>query len=140
VYSGSGNLNEVAWYDVNSGKKVLKDDIREEYGKDRYTDVLKSNKNTPKNVGTKKPNELGIFDMSGNVIEWVNDWYQKDYWFDYNRGTQSNPQGPPRGVYRVGRGGSWDRDVRYCHVSWRHYYYPDARNNGIGFRLARSVE
>jgi formylglycine-generating enzyme required for sulfatase activity len=141
LYSGSGNLDEVAWYDKNSGKNVLKDDIREEYGKDRYVEFLKSNKNKPKVVGTKKPNELGIFDMSGNVIEWVNDLYQEDYYLtDYSRGPQINPQGPSYGIRRVGRGGSWDRDVRYCHVSWRHWYYPDAHNNGIGFRLARSVE
>jgi len=162
VYSGSNNLNDVAWYDANSGDRILKDDIRDkclenydkDHCKDTYNNILISNKNKSRNIGTKNPNELGIFDMSGNVTEWVNDRYSENwYWNEYKSGVQIDPQGPTDNNCRtgwaarksysnrcahIGRGGSWDRDIRYCHVSWRHYYYPDSRNSGLGFRLARS--
>jgi formylglycine-generating enzyme required for sulfatase activity len=77
--------------------------------------------NTPHPVGTKSPNELGIYDMSGNVWELCSDWY-----------------GASTGSYRVLRGGSWYYDARFARVSNRSYYYrtPDYRVNIMGFRLA----
>jgi formylglycine-generating enzyme required for sulfatase activity len=107
-YSGSNNLDEVAWYDGNSGGKT-------------------------NDVGTKSPNELGIYDMSGNVYEWVSDWYG-----GYSLGAQTNPAGPSSGSTRVLRGGSWNFDAWYCRVSDRDGGVPGDRDSDLGFRLALS--
>ena len=109
-YSGSNNGDEVAWYDG---------------------DGLSGSKTHP--VGQKNPNELGIYDMSGNVSEWCQDWYG-----DYSSSSQTNPQGPSSGSFRVLRGGSWDSDISYCRVSKRS----DVNGCGsyIGFRLVLEVE
>ena len=104
-YSGSGNIDDVAWYDNNSGGST-------------------------RPVGTKSPNELGIYDMSGNVWEWCSDWYG-----GYSAGAQTNPQGPSSGSRRVVRGGSWYRNARYCRVSFRNLDDPVSSNNNCGLRL-----
>lgn len=105
-YSGSNYIDNVAWYDGNSGDKTHP-------------------------VATKSPNELGIYDMSGNVWEWCADWYG-----DYSSGRQTNPKGPYGGSYRVHRGGSWINYARYCRSSNRNIHYPTYRNNRLGLRLA----
>ncbi len=104
-YSGSNNLNEVAWYDGNSGSQTHP-------------------------VGTKKPNELGVYDMSGNVWEWCNDWDGA-----YSPTAANNPVGPSSGSYRVIRGGGWDFDAGSCRVSCRLRSYPVDWCECIGFRL-----
>ena len=106
TYSGSNNLGSVAWYDENSGGQTHR-------------------------VATKAPNELGIYDMSGNVWEWCGDWYA-----NYTSNSQSNPSGPQSGSDRVGRGGSWFNDVGDCRSSDRGDYYPADRLKGVGLRLA----
>jgi len=108
LYSGSNDINSVAWNSSNSGS-------------------------TSHNVGTKTPNGLGIYDMSGNVWEWCNDRYGS-----YSSSAQSDPVGPATGSYRVTRGGSWYYSATYCRVAYRYDDYPANSNYNIGFRLARS--
>ena len=107
-YSGSGNIDEVAWYDGNSGS---------------WTNPVKA----------KISNELGIFDMSGNVWEWCQDWYDK-----YNDSAQNNPIGLNSGSNRVLRGGSWYDCARICRSSVRYYLTPDFSSYYLGLRLALS--
>ena len=104
-YSGSDNIGNVAWYWDNSGYETHA-------------------------VGTKSPNELGIYDMSGNVWEWCSDWYG-----DYSAGAQTNPQGPSSGSYRVLRGGSWSNNARDCRVSYRSSNGPNYGIKIFGLRL-----
>lgn len=108
-YSGSNDIDNVAWYDDNSGGKTHP-------------------------VGTKAPNELGIYDMSGNVWEWCSDWYA-----DYTSYSQTNPTGPLSGSYRVIRGGGWGYFAVSCRSSRRNYYDPMYRNRYLGLRLALRV-
>ena len=105
-YSGSNYIDNVAWYDGNSGGKTHP-------------------------VATKSPNELGIYDMSGNVWEWCCDWYG-----DYTSGALTNPKGPESGSLRVHRGGCWIYYARFCRSSFRHFNFPTHRYYYLGLRLA----
>lgn len=104
-YSGSNTLDNVAWYDGNSGSQTHP-------------------------VKTKQPNELGLYDMSGNVWEWCADW-----WGSYSGSAQTNPTGPGSGSYRVNRGGGWLYSAGGCRVSNR-FSGPGSRGSILGFRLA----
>ena len=113
-YSGSNDIDEVAWYEVNA------------------YDVGSSSPDYGTHpVGKKKCNELGLYDMSGNVYEWCQDW-----WGSYSSAAQTNPTGPSSGSYRVFRGGSWFNDASYCRVSYRDYNSPTYRYYIVGLRLA----
>ena len=105
-YSGSNIIDDVAWYANNSGGKAHP-------------------------VGTKSPNELGIYDMSGNVYEWCQGWYGS-----YGSDPQTNPQGPSSGPGRVFRSGSRGSNAKSCRVSNRCNDHPNYRNSIYGFRLA----
>ena len=105
-YAGGNNIGLVAWCGDNSG-----------------------NRTHP--VAAKQANELGIYDMSGNVWEWCGDWYG-----DYQSSSQSDPQGPSSGSSRVYRGGSYYFDARICRVSYRINSTPDYRDGNLGLRLS----
>ena len=122
-FAGSNNIDDVAWFWQNSGDSYLTGN--------HDWDIIKNNNCKSHPVKTKSPNTLGIYDMSGNVYEWCQDWYG-----EYNSSAQANPTGPSSGSYRVYRGGSWDILAWQCRISFRQYYTPDLINNWLGFRLA----
>ena len=121
-YSGSNNLGEVGWYWENSGDRVLT-------GEWKIKKVDRNHCRTHR-VGEKQPNELGLYDMSGNVEEWCEDWYG-----NYSSVSQRDPSGATSGSRRVYRGGGWGTVARRCRVSNRFNDVPVRRNFYLGFRL-----
>lgn len=117
--SDVGSLGEYAWID------------------DMAVTVEKRSGSRPHPVGTKSPNGYGIFDMSGNLWEWVSDWYDGNY---YKTGPKANPPGPGEGYLRVVRGGSWDSHVIEVQTTSRRARQPEYKDWMVGFRCARSGE
>ncbi len=110
IYIGSNNLKEVAWYSENSGGRLH---------------VVKE----------LQANELGLYDMGGNVWEWCADCYAP---YRLDKKGNVNPQGPDSGSSRVLRGGSWDNIAQYCRSAYRYGYIPDGSSYLYGFRLLRT--
>ena len=113
-FAGSNTIGDVAWYRENCFDKGSSSP---DYG----THPVKG----------KQANELGLYDMSGNVDEWCSDWKG-----EYSSSSQTNPTGPSSGSIRVSRGGSWVIFAWYCRVSARSYFSPGSRNDSLGFRLS----
>ena len=108
-YSGSHTIDDVAWYHDNSEIKTHE-------------------------IGQKLPNELGLYDMSGNVWEWCSDYW----WGEYSAEAQTDPTGPSSGSTRVLRGGYYNYNAWFCRVSYRYYDHP-GRGTDAGFRLALAL-
>ena len=109
-FAGGNEVDCVAWYHENSNGSTHP-------------------------VGKKAPNGLGLYDMSGNVLEWCQDWFHDEY---YKKSPHLNPKGPPEGSYRVLRSGSWDSSADYVRSSGRNYWEPDNRDFHSGFRIVRT--
>jgi formylglycine-generating enzyme required for sulfatase activity len=103
-------VDDVAWYSGNSGW-------------------------TPHPVGGKDANACGLYDMSGNVWEWTQDWYSSDY---YTELGMTDPEGPSSGAHRAYRGGAWGYVESYMRVAVRYWNEPSLRHVSLGFRLART--
>ena len=102
-----GKLGDYAWYTKNS-----------------------DNKTHP--VGQKKPNDFGLYDMHGNVLQWCSDWYAESY----ANANKTDPMGPASGSDRVLRGGCWYGDPDRCRSAYRRWFTPDNRHYGVGFRVS----
>ena len=108
IYAGSDFPGSVAWFITNSN-------------------------HVSHEVGAKRPNELGLYDMCGNVSEWCSDFYSHDY---YKQSPTFNPKGPTSGINHVNRGGGWQMPDTYLRISTRNLSSDDERNSALGFRLA----
>ena len=109
--SNESGLGDYAWYNANSGNKTH-------------------------SVGGKRPNGLGLYDMTGNVFEWCQDWYGEKY---YAERPRNNPRGPSSGKYRVLRGGCWLTIPEYARATFRFRGLPANRDSDFGFRLSFSA-
>jgi formylglycine-generating enzyme required for sulfatase activity len=110
TYAGSNTVTDVGWINANSSGRRTHE------------------------VAQLRANGYGLYDMTGNVFEWVSDWYDSDY---YSSSPSSNPENTSNASYRVTRGGSWVSDASNARVAFRYWFTPSIRNYSMGFRLSR---
>jgi len=111
-YSGSNSISEIAWWSENADRKTHQ-------------------------IAGKDPNELNIFDMSGNVWEYCSDWYASDY---YAKGESQNPQGPNTGTYKIIRGGAWSIESFFARIRMRSFVEIGFYSDRNGFRCVKDIE
>jgi len=128
LFSGSNDINQVAWYELNSGKYTDPEIIAKLKNQDKGTETH--------SVGQKLSNQLGIFDLCGNVWEWCQDYFQRDINMIPNDGTPCLMESDNR----VLRGGCHHNGAIHCTVSKRYEIFPAAKDECIGFRIAASVK
>ena len=136
-----GNLDDIAWYGDNSGRQHFDsasflNSLPQERKQVDYSKRMEENGNAPHAVGKKLPNAFHLYDMLGNVYQWVNDWWDKDY---YGVSPGVDPAGAASGQFRTIRGGAYGSRDWGCRVSGRYGEGPNSRRSGIGFRCVRKV-
>jgi len=133
-----GALDEVAWYADNSGRQRFESaTIALTRGPNALLQRIVDNKDQMHKVAGKRPNGFGLFDVLGNVSEWVNDWYDGKY---YSHSPSHDPAGPTGGVARVRRGGSWRDPPWIVRLSYRDTLNPRDESADVGLRCAWDVE
>jgi serine/threonine-protein kinase len=131
-----GDMDEIAWYADNSGRQRLDSGRIWKEDEATYPQRLGENGNGMHEVGQKRANVFGLYDILGNVWEWVNDWYDQNY---YRKSPSQDPPGPAIGQLRILRGGSWFNFPGLVRVSYRFGVDPAYRNVSVGFRCGGEV-
>ncbi len=131
-----GPLDDIAWYANNCGRQHLDFDRILKETPNNYNKLFYENGNGMHEVGLKRANGFGLYDMLGNVNEWVNDWYDEKY---YRQSPSQDPAGPTSGWGRVLHGGHWYNHPNWVRVSHRFFIQPKSQDNDQGFRCVGEV-
>jgi formylglycine-generating enzyme required for sulfatase activity len=131
-----GPVDQIAWYANNSGLAPLDSELIWKQAQNKFSDRLNANGNTFHPVAQKKPNAYNLYDILGNVWEWVSDWYEEKY---YSSSPELDPRGPASGDFGVQRGGSWFTGPRVSRAAPRYKTPPSTLGYALGIRCARDA-